>query len=438
MNVPYEFSIVDKRKAKDFSSVTYSGYKKIDVINQLEKSLLNNDLESSCNWLIELHISGKVDSIWKTVFYILSKNININNPQLPSWLWLKYKRYLQIMNKFNKGYEYESRNNQEIRNLFADVITMLVYSYKSSQLDKLPKINNKDFLQEMMVKKMMSKELYNIKDISDNTCSNELKIGLNEIVNHLKSEKHGKLLDGIAYWYLWIEKIEKFKKKNGVEFKSLEHNIKDVDNKYHKDWRWTIWKIILEKTNYINNNKLTNEVHALYNMYKWKYTTTTCVKKQYLIFFACMFLKENINWYIPIINKYEYRVQACCNINQLYRLKKKEELAIENIDSDDEEYIKEEKVEYQKLNTMVNNKLPIEIKTQKKAKPHKIIVKDNEKERQEALMIEKMELFNNLVFIKKEKNHSKHHDYDKNDDNHYHNNNEEKHKSPKYKHIKIK
>ena len=59
-------------------------------------------------------------------------------------------------------------------------------------------------------------------------------------------------------------------------------------------------------------------------------------------------------------------------------MKKKEELAIENIDGEDEEYIQEEKVEYKKINDVVNSKPSIEIKTQKKAKPHKIVVKDDE------------------------------------------------------------
>lgn len=429
MNVPLEYSIVDNRKAKDFTTMTYSGYKKIDVTNQFEKSLLDNDLEASCNWFIELHISGQVDHIWKIIFYTLAKNINVYNPNLPSWTWLKYKRFSNIMNKFNKGFEYESRNNQEIRNLLTDVVVMIVYSNKSFNFNKLPKITNKDFSQESLTKKITSKELFNIKDITDDTCSKELKIGLNEIVNNLK---YGRI-EEIIYWYLWIEKIEKFKKKNNIPFITLTHKIKGISDKYDNDWRWSIWKIIIEQCHHLNDSKLSNEINAIYNMYKWKYSSSTRIKKQYLIFFAFLMLKENIQWNISIIDKYEYRIQACCNINQLYRLKKKEELAIENIDTSDEEYQEEEKIEYQKLNDTVNSKPSIEIKTQKKAKPHKFKENNNEQEKHEAIMQEKLNHFNHLLLYKTDKHHhKKHHHSEYHSEHHNENIYENEYKNIKY------
>ncbi len=407
MNVQYDYSIVDKRNIKDFSTITYTGYKKLDVINQLEKSILDQNLEIACNWFIELHISGKTDSIWKIIFNIITKNINIENPLLPSWVWLKYKRYNMIMKKFNKGYEYESRNSQEIRNLLVDIITILVYSNKSNILNILPKVINKDFETDNILKKIISKDLKLSKNIVCDEDNNELILAINEIANL----NHNGNIKDIIYWYIWIEKIEKFKKGNSIEFYCKKREIKGISKKYYNDWVWLIWKIILSSSQH--DSRLHNEIIALYNIYKWKYSKSTRNQKQYIIFHAFLLLKENINWNISLINKYEYRVQACCNINQLYKLKKFNEIIDTNINLDmishinsnldsnlDSNLVKEDKIEYQKINEIVNTEPKISVKTQKHGKPFKIKIKDCEKERQEAKTMKKMDLFNKIVLYK--------------------------------------
>ena len=403
MNVQYNYSIVDKRKGKDFTSVTYSGYKKIDVIKQLEKYIMDGNLEAACYWFIELHISGKIDAIWKIVFGVMSKNINIYNPNLASWLWLKYKRFCIIIKKFNKGYEYESRNNQEMRNLLVDIITILVYSNKSKILEKLPKVTNNDFAHNNIVNKMISKNLLSSQDIINVDDDKELQLAINEIINQCKL---GNTTDMI-YWYIWLDKIEKFKKTNNIEFHCKRREIKGVSSKCYGDWVWLVWKIILQESQH--NDKLHNEIIALYNIYKWKYSKTTRGQKQYIIFHAFLLIKEHINWHILLINKYEYRIQACCNINQLYKLKKYDEPIKTN-----PQIMYEEKLEYKKINKIVNTVPEIKVKTQmkEKAKPFKIKTKDNDKEREEAIMMEKLDLFNRIILYKKDyhrKSHHRHH-----------------------------
>ena len=149
-----DFTIIDDRVAKNFTTMTFSGYKKNEVMKQFECAILNDDLETSCNWLIELHISGRMDDIWKVIFAVASKNINILNPHISSWIYLKYRKYEMILKAFNKGYEYECRNSQEIRNMFVDIIAILVYSDKSEKLLKQVKITDKDFVWNNYRKKM--------------------------------------------------------------------------------------------------------------------------------------------------------------------------------------------------------------------------------------------------------------------------------------------
>ena len=45
--------IDDCRNYKDFKIVTFSGYKKNDVINAFLKGIDSKNIETACNWLIE-------------------------------------------------------------------------------------------------------------------------------------------------------------------------------------------------------------------------------------------------------------------------------------------------------------------------------------------------------------------------------------------------
>jgi hypothetical protein len=410
MNVPPEFSIVDSRNMGDFSIATFSSFKKADVIKQFEDSIVHGNLEEACNWLIELHISGKMSNIWDTIFIAISKYINLKNPILSSWTWIKYLKYNTILKKFNKNYEYESRNNQEVRNLLADIITIIICSEKTTIFNKLPKISNKDLLYNNYVKNIKYNDQKTINELfpNENGMDKEFKIGLNEIANGVQNGK----INDIIYWCIWLDKLHKSKKKNSMEFICPEIESKDINHKYHRDWIWSIWYIILQSANHRSEN-IVNEINALYNIYKWKYTSASIAKKQYILYHALLLLRENVNWKIPIIYRYEYRVQACCNINQLYKLKKIQE--IKHIENNHK--IVDEKV--------VNAKPEIKIKTEKRPKkPFKIEEKDDEQSRMEAKMMQKLEYFNTVVIYRpkepqiKQKNHLK--------------------MSPKFKNIKIK
>jgi len=393
MNVPKEFSIIDNRNMKDFSIATFSKYKNIDVIKKFDDSIIRGNLEEACNWLIELHISGKMNNIWEVIFCAISKNINIKNPNLISWTWLKYIKYEKIIKKINKSYEYESRNNQEIRNLFADVITILICSDKSQIFDKLPKFNNKDLIYNNYSKKIKFLDQSIINDIfpDKNNMDKEFKIGINEIGNQIKNGK----IEELIFWCIWLDKLEKSKKKNGMTFICPEIEIKDINKKYQCDWVWSVWYIIL--LNSKHSDILINEINALYNIYKWKYSTATRNKKQYILYHSLLLLKNNINWKIPLIYKYEYRIQACCNINQLYKLKKMYEIKHIKDDSDNNN-----NNSYKQINKKaINNKPEINIKTETKPKkPFQIKEKNDEQAKIEANMMKKMDYFNNIVFYK--------------------------------------
>ena len=62
---PSSFIINDIRKPDDFRKKTFSGYSKKDVFDIFFKSLDENKFEESCQWCVELVISGYYEELGK-------------------------------------------------------------------------------------------------------------------------------------------------------------------------------------------------------------------------------------------------------------------------------------------------------------------------------------------------------------------------------------
>ena len=58
-DIPNKYYITDFRKITDFKKQTYNGYQKSDVLSALQKSILEQKLEESCHWAVEMLVSGQ-------------------------------------------------------------------------------------------------------------------------------------------------------------------------------------------------------------------------------------------------------------------------------------------------------------------------------------------------------------------------------------------
>lgn len=400
MDVPLDYSIIDKRKATEFSDITFSHYPKADVIKKMRETIINGKLEEACYWFVEIHISGKLDILWKEIINIMTININIENPYLSSWLWMKFKKYNKILEQFNRQFIYENRNNQEIRNLLTDVISVITLSNKNAKLKSLPKLQEKDLNNSK--NRLVAKNYKLVENMVSNEDDDSVIMASNEIA-HLLINYNYQFQD-VLYWYMWLVKMDGFKKKNNLPINKKKRLVKNVNEKYYYDWIWLIWEIILTETERRNDDRLENEIHALYNFYRWKYSNKT--SKQNILFNAIMLLKCKINWWQPVIRKYEYRIQAICNINQIYRMKQDSldvppslnEKSITNYLNEN----KNDKVsEMKEIREKATDKKPIKVKTPKKAAKIKIENKRDKKLENESKSMEKMQLMSNLIISRK-------------------------------------
>lgn len=313
MNVPINFCILDDRDKKQLGQATASGYKKSEIKKELNKSILKSDIVKTCDLSAELLASGCGNMIWDIILEISSNYIN--NPKIFSWLLFNYQKYKKIENLFIK--KIEIRNNQEIRNIIADVSVILCMHDKDKKRFKsLPVVYDDDFLNKNISKNIVMKDFiigYHMSDY-DQT---EVKIAINEIAFYLK--KKNTPLRNAIYWYLWLIKLEKFKKKNKINFDCKERKIDNISSKHSKDWIWLLWIVILDVAKEKNNKIILQEISSIFLLFVLDYKAGSKTSRKNLIFNAMYIIKEKCDWNKPLVKKYSVRIQACANINSIYR-----------------------------------------------------------------------------------------------------------------------
>ena len=126
--------IQDIRTQKEFNGITFSGYKKTDVIKRCIQSILYSKIEDAMYWCIELICAGHFIDIWDTIFKIMSIHIHIANPKLPIYLDTRCNDFKLIVNNGYVHKELELRNNEKIRKLFMEIIIILCSSTKRNAI----------------------------------------------------------------------------------------------------------------------------------------------------------------------------------------------------------------------------------------------------------------------------------------------------------------
>ncbi len=321
MDVPLPYCIIDARKPSELKTYTISHYKRVDVIKDFHNSIIEGNLERACLWTAELHSSGKADLIWKELLEEVPGYINKKNPHISTWIWHKFHIYEYLLTTFTPKYRYEHRNNQEIRNLLVDVVAVITTSDKFHISEIIPKIGKAHLQIENYKRKMISSHLRLIENIVNTYDPSEIQIGINEIVTLLGSTNFK--LENVLYWYMWLNLMEKSKKKWEVficfPHQDEKENPSDVDDKLHGDWVWAFWRGIRQESHQ-RATMVQDAIAALYQMYQWKFTKTAKKRKRHIIFAACSLLCDDVKWNTKIIQNVALRIQACSNSNILYKM----------------------------------------------------------------------------------------------------------------------
>ena len=372
MTIPIDYRIIDNRSIKDFSKKTLGNYLIKDVLIVFNKSLMSCKIEESCNWAMELLVSGAYDKFWDKIFSIFLKNININNPILPIFIYKRYCKFLNYYSKFEN--KLELRNNQVIRNLICEVCVVICSSLKLKPLS-FSKLSNNDFNLNYLTSKMKAdKETY-IKDKLKFGDPNEMKIIMNEFNFNLNTKNY----ELCNYWLSWALEFEKRNTKKNKMYICGMREIDNIDDKYKNDLCWFIWEIILKESFKLSSDKSEN-IQALYKLYKYDFKPTQKSKKNFYFLYAIKYFTDIFNVDKQIIPNINVLIQACSNINYIFVDK------INNCVNKDQIYINKQK---HKQNVSVLTKSKID--KEKKEKLKKLKELANEKMRLKINTVEKID-----------------------------------------------
>ena len=315
MDIPSLYEINNVVRPPD-KTMTYSKYKKTEVLSAFKKAILNKDVETALSLGVELHISGYIEEIWKKIFMVMAKCIYTIEPTLCIYIEKEYCRYKKVISEIPESY-----NNQQIRNQMSEIITLLTVIDKQKPF-KLPKVTSNDFQNFIIQKNVRASEIHAPFLPND---SKTIHLPINEFAyNFYRNDHSHKTRERCFFWLNWLFFFEKARKKKKKEIICASRPNSKVDPKFYGDYVWIIWKIIRTNPILIKNTKMKKIIDSLYNLYCTNYTKGSRIRKRIYMIYAVLvaldtFPRINFNACENFIQPYYHHIiRSQMNINSIY------------------------------------------------------------------------------------------------------------------------
>jgi hypothetical protein len=220
--------------------------------------------------------------------------------------------------------ELRMRNNNKVRRLFAEIMCVLCDAKRKHSFDTV-KIKKEDFDMTQMRDKFKAPSNKYAQEIFLNEDPKELFPAVNEIAYNISEE--GKNIISACYWLEWIMEFETICKGKKEKIFCERRNFSQVESKSQKDIIWIIWDALLYYSEQLKpkNPFIENIMKSLKELFCIKYTTGSCKKRRYLLYFAVALLTEPVPMDVELISKKEMIHNVVEKINEIYKQIKKNE-----------------------------------------------------------------------------------------------------------------
>lgn len=317
--------INDIRSPGDFRGFSFSEFKKTEVRKQLINAMLKGKVEPACYWSAELICAGHLGDLWEIIIHYMSKHIHLGNPKLAIYLKMRYENFRNIMMQGIHVSELDVRNDDKIRKLFSEVICTLTLSNKKPSIEPI-KINREDEYDiTQMTDKLKAPSMDYAQPIFQQKDPRELFIALNEFGYYLSKEGNNML--SACYWVEWTIEFNSICNKRKEPIKCVRRTQYKVESKFHGDVIWLIWDVLMNVTAKQSNKLVEMTMDALLRLFCIKYSTASCKKRRYLLYYAISLLTETISSDVELVGNREILQNVTNRIDDIYKQIKKNERA---------------------------------------------------------------------------------------------------------------
>ena len=314
-----ETDINDKRSSAEFKGVTFSKFQK----SKVKTELVSSKVEPACYWAAELICAGHYGDLWEIIILYISRYIHLGNPKLPIYISMRFKNFKDIIETGYRGNELAMRNNLKIRQLFAEIISLLCHSRKKHSLEAIKIQKADEFNMTHMASKLKAPTIKYVNDIFKPDDPKELFIAMNEFAYHLSKESKNSVT--ACYWLEWLLEYETLCKQKKELCLAETRQFAPIQDKFKNDIIWLVWDIILHECSEKKNKLLTKIVNSLLEMFSIKYTNGVKKRRKFIIYFAVCMLTEPVDLTIEIITNKKELDAIIKKIGVVYKDVKKNE-----------------------------------------------------------------------------------------------------------------
>ena len=348
-----DIDINDKRNQSEFKNHTFSKYSKTHVKNELIKAFYNQNIEPACYWSVELICAGHYSDLWSCIIQYTSKYIHIGNPKLFIYLSKRLEYFKQILYNGYTSSELELRNNKAIRQLFAEIITIVTLSKKKHPFESYAIKDFSDFDITNMTNRLKAPSTDFGKAIFQPDDPKEIFIAINEYMFQISQSS--KDLTSACYWIEWICKFESLQKIKKNNCEAERRNFVPVQDKFQKNIIWLLWEGLLNEASKRSETHV-NIIKSLLDLFCIKFTLSSIKQRRFILYTASSFLTEVFDYNNKLVNNTDIIKNISNNIDIIYKEVKKNEIKpdtdylFNNVDSNTEKSLNK----LETLNLMLN------------------------------------------------------------------------------------
>jgi hypothetical protein len=284
-----EYEINDIRHSNEFKCISFSGYKKISVRDAFMDNMMRGKIEPACYWCAELICSGHFSEIWDTILLFVGKYVHLGNPKIIIYLEKRYSIFKEIINNGKYLCEMHTRNDNNLRKLFAEIVCVLSVSNRCHCFDvlKLDVLHDFDMIQ--IRDKLTAPSIEYCHPFFLKNDPIEFMVAINEFSYCISKVPADSV--SACYWIEWIIQFDVVCKKKKEKCIAERRAYIPVEFKHQQDVIWIIWDALFHygKLRGIFVEKI---LQSILQMFSVKYSSASTKKYKHLLYFAVGIVTE--------------------------------------------------------------------------------------------------------------------------------------------------